>query len=165
MVKPHDSIVIASGSTIMAFAEALSPSVPVNVVTSSLRVALALNSNENINLFQLGGEIHKKSLSVHNVNSAQFEQFSCSKLFIGVDGFNEEFGATTSNLEEATLTRRMMEICAHTIVLADSTKLTKRGFGKICSIDMVDTLVTDSGISPSRKESFENFGINVIIAG
>jgi DeoR family transcriptional regulator of aga operon len=165
LVKADDSIMIASGSTVAAFVGALRPVDPLNVVTPSLRVALELNENDNITVIQLGGIIYKKSLSVRSgIQFSQFGQFSCSKLFIGVDGINEEYGVTTSNLEEAMLTQNMMAVCTRTIVLADSSKFTKRGFGKICGLEQIDTLVTDGGISSSQIKLLENYGINVIIA-
>lgn len=165
LIEDNDSIMIASGSTISAFVKALQPTGPLNVVTPSLRVAMTLSENENITVIQLGGVVYKKSLSVRSVTQPdQFEQFSCSKLFIGVDGVNEEFGVTTSNLEEANLTKNMMNVCSETIVLADSSKFSKRGFGKICSLEQIHTVITDSGIAQSQIKNFEEHDITVIIA-
>ena len=165
LIDADDSIMIASGSTIYAFAEKIGAGQgALNVVTSSLKVSLILNGLENVNVIQLGGVIHKKSLSVRGLSLSEFDRFSCSKLFIGVDGLDAEYGVTTSNLEEAELTRQMMSVCSKTIVLADSSKFSHRGFGKICNLDQIQTVVTDSGCSESMIKLMEEQGIHVVIA-
>jgi len=165
LIDMDDSIMIASGSTICAFAEKIGASQgALNVVTSSLKVSLILNGLENVNVIQLGGVIHKKSLSVRNLSLSEFDKFTCSKLFIGVDGLDAEYGVTTSNLEEAELTRRMMNVCSKTVVLADSSKFSQRGFGKICNLDQIHTVITDSGCPESMIKIMEEQGIRVVIA-
>jgi DeoR/GlpR family transcriptional regulator of sugar metabolism len=51
------------------------------------------------------------------------------------------------------------------IVLADSTKMNIRGFGKICNLNKIDVLITDDGIDVETKMRLEEIGINVVIAG
>jgi Transcriptional regulators of sugar metabolism len=48
--------------------------------------------------------------------------------------------------------------------LADSTKINKRGFGQICSLDKVDVLITDNDISEKDLSTLEDCGIEVIVA-
>lgn len=165
LIEENDSIIVASGSTIYAFAEHIVPIGHLNVVTPSLRVSILLNEIDNINVVQLGGNLYKNSLSVRGDYAAQaFNDFTCSKLFIGVDGIDIEYGITTSNLEEAQLSKRMMEAASKIIVLADSSKFGKRGFGKICSLDRIDIIVTDSAIPDSMARMIEDIGIELIIA-
>jgi DeoR family transcriptional regulator of aga operon len=57
----------------------------------------------------------------------------------------------------------MMESALRTIILADSSKFGKRGFGKICNLDKVDVIITDSGISDATAKSIEELGIELII--
>ena len=48
--------------------------------------------------------------------------------------------------------------------MADSTKIGKSGFGKICDISRIDILITDAGLPQSLKKRFEEQGVKVIIA-
>jgi DeoR family transcriptional regulator of aga operon len=82
---------------------------------------------------------------------------------MGVDGIDLEYGVTNSNIEEAILNKKMMEASLKTIVLADSTKFGKRGFGKICNIDEIDVIITDSEISAPIAKSIKELGIELII--
>ena len=158
-------IIVASGSTVYAFAEEITDDLNLTVVTASLNVSTLLNRFEHIHVIQLGGTLRKSSFSVIGDLAAQaFDNLTCSKLFMGVDGIDLDFGLTTSNIDEARLNQRMIAASLRTIVLADSSKFGKRGFGKICTLDQVDVIITDSGISPSVAKSIEEAGIELIIA-
>ncbi len=89
--------------------------------------------------------------------------FSCSKLFIGVDGIDLDFGITTTDMMEASLNRVMMHTAQKTIVLADSTKFGRRGFSKIADLEEVDRIITDSRISHAIAKRIEEMGISLTI--
>ena len=161
LITPDDAIIIA----VTAFAEILTPRNMINVVTPSLGVALILNEKENVKVMVLGGEMYKNSLSVRgSYTEAGLVNVSCSKLFIGCDGINLETGITCSNLAEASLTTAMMKSCAQTVVLADSSKFGRRGFGKIGNVDDIDIIITDSGIPSTMRKKIEDLGVQILIA-
>ena len=92
LICPDDSVFIASGSTVYAFAERIRPVGHLNVVTPSLRVAMLMNESEETTVTVLGGVLYKKSLSVRGEYAAQgFENVICSKLFFGADGIAARF--------------------------------------------------------------------------
>ena len=92
------------------------------------------------------------------------DNLHCSKLFFGVDGVDSEFGVTCATLEEAELLARMIKVSTVSVVLADSSKIGRRGFGRICEIQDVDILITDSGISDEFRRAFEAADVRVIVA-
>ena len=156
LLNDNDSIIMASGSTIYAFAEAIKREFRshLNVVTTFLKTSVLLNDVEEINVVQLGGCVHKKSLSaIGGYAEAALSDFSCSKLFFGVDGIDLEHGITTSTIEEAKI-----------IILADSSKFGQRGFGRICSLEEIDVIVTDSRISEQAVAMAEEAGVDLVIA-
>lgn len=165
LITPDDAIIIASGSSVTAFAEVLTPVNTINVVTPSLGIALRLNEKDNVKVMVLGGEMYKNSISVRgSYTEAGLINVSCSKLFIGCDGINLDTGITCSNLQEASLTTAMMKACTQTVVLADSSKFGRRGFGKIGNIEDIDIIVTDSGVPDNMKKKIEDLGVQILIA-
>ena len=62
---------------------------------------------------------------------------------MGVDGIDLNYGLTTTNVMEAQLNRAMMNASQKTIVLADSSKFGRRGFGKICDLDNIEQIITE----------------------
>lgn len=163
LIVPNDTIIMAAGSTVHAFAQALDPDSNLTVVSSSLKTSLMLN-NKNIDVIQLGGFVRKISFSVVGEYAFKiFTDITCSKLFLGVDGIDLDFGITHSNIEEAMLNRRMMAAAHRTIILADSSKFGRRGFGKVCNLDEIDVIITDSGITPKTAMEVEERGVELII--
>lgn len=165
LIEQNDSIIINSGSTICAFAEQIVPIDSLMVVTSSIKTTFILSEQENINILQLGGLFRKRSMSViSNYTIGFLNNITCSKLFLGVDGIDPDFGVTTSNLEEAELNKAMMDVALKTIVLCDSSKFGRKGFGKICNLDKIDIIITDANVSPSTVKMIEELGVELIIA-
>lgn len=164
MITSDDSIIIASGTTVQAMAKEIQPVGNLTVVTSALNVALQLIKHPNVEILQLGGSLRKTSTSVAGLYAEHIlSDFFCSKLFLGVDGIDLEFGLTTTNVQEAHLNRKMMEVCQKTVVLADSSKFGRRGFGRICAIDEVDCIITDRGISSHIVKELETHGVKVTV--
>jgi DeoR family transcriptional regulator of aga operon len=145
LLEPNDKIIIASGTTLLAFANAIDIHSQITVITSSVRVSLTLCYNPYIEIVQLGGTIRKNSVSVigHYAENT-LETLSCNKLFIGVDGIDLDYGLTTSDMSEAHINRQMIAAAQKIIVLTDSSKFDKRGFCKICSLDNIHHIITDT---------------------
>jgi DeoR family transcriptional regulator of aga operon len=165
LITTDDSIIIASGTTVHALARNIVPQHRLNVVTASLQVSVILAQNESIDIMQLGGMLRHSSLSVVGQYSESIlDKCAFSKLFMGVDGIDFEYGITTTDMREAELNRKMMGAAQKTIVLADSSKFGRRGFAKIADMDEIDLIITDSKVSPADVSNIEELGIDLIIA-
>lgn len=165
-VEAGEAIIIASGTTVLQMAKAISVQGRLTVLTSAMNVAMALLSpQQDFEVVQLGGIVRKTSTSVTgHFAETMLENFACSKLFLGVDGIDIQQGCTTSNMMEARLNKTMIDSAQKTIVLTDSTKFGRRGFCKICGIHDIDMLITDDGIADSYAKWLENEGIELKIA-
>lgn len=162
LIEPDDSIIIASGTTVIYFAREIHPESHLTVITSSVQVTSILSQQGHAEVYQLGGFVRGSSVSVAgNFAEEMLRSFHCSKLFIGVDGIDPEFGLTTTNVMEASVNRAMMDASQKVIVLADSTKFGRRGFSKICGLESVDEIITDSAAPPSMLQQLNERGITV----
>jgi DeoR family transcriptional regulator of aga operon len=123
-----------------------------------------LSPKPEIEVIQLGGIVRKTSTSVSGPFISQMlSQFSCSKLFLGVDGIDLSYGCTTSNLMEAIANQHMIAAARRTIILSDSSKFGKRGFGRICSFDKVHQIITDDKVSEKFVTALEDMGVEITI--
>ena len=164
LIEINDCILIASGTTVLSLAKNIYPRGNVTVITAALNVAEELNHHPALEVIQLGGILRKSSSSVTGLYAERMlDDFSCTKLFLGVDGIDIEFGLTTTNMMEAQLNKKMIAAAQKTIVLADSSKFGKRGFGKICGLENIEQVITDSGISAHMLETLKGMGIEVTI--
>lgn len=165
LVNEKESIIIASGTSVTALAREIQIKEQLTVISASMPVSEILSQNKNIDIIQLGGLLRHSSLTVVGKYAEScIEDFACSKLFLGVDGIDLDFGLTTTNLMEAQLNRVMIKAAAKTIVLADSSKFGKRGFSRICGIEDVDHIITDQNVSDAFAKHIKEMGIELSIA-
>lgn len=163
LITKDDSIIIASGTTVQAFARCIRPINRLTVISASLVVSELLLANGDIDVYQLGGIVRQSSRSVvGKFAESPLSEFSCSKLFLGVDGIDLDFGITTTDVREADLNKVMMRTAQKTIVLADSSKFRRRGFSKIANMEDVDLLITDDNITDKIAQRIEHIGIEII---
>ena len=64
MLTPNDAIIIASGTTVLAFARCIPPEAQLTVLTSAMNVAMALLNCQQVEVIQLGGIVRHTSSSV-----------------------------------------------------------------------------------------------------
>ena len=165
LIEDGDSILLTSGSTIEAFAKILAPKGLLNVVTPSIRVGIYLSEKENVDIMMLGGRLIVKSHSVRDAYTEEgLKYVRCSKAFFSCDGFDVDGGITTAFEAEARVTNSMLNVASEVVLLADSSKLGKSGFGRICDISRIDVLITDNALPQALRERFEDEGVKVIIA-
>jgi DeoR family transcriptional regulator of aga operon len=160
-----DSIIIGSGTTVFELSRCLNPSKHLIVITPALKVALELYNRPNVEVLQLGGLIHKSSASAAgSFSELILQHISCDILFLGADGIDLDFGISITNLNESGLNQKMINIAQKVVIMADSTKFGRRGLGRICSLDQIQYIITDTGVPSKTVELLEEKGIKVIIA-
>ena len=163
LLSPQDALIIASGTTVQAFARCI-PNMKMTVITSAMNVVMELLDKPDIEIIQLGGIIRHSSASVVSEYAIRMlDNFACSKLFLGVDGIDPEYGLSTTHLQEASLNRMMIHSATKTIVLADSSKFGRRGFSKICDMSDIDHVITDSGTPAKMLDAMAERGVKVTV--
>lgn len=164
LLDAQDRIIIASGTTVNTFAGHIPANLSLTVLTASLKAAEMLSRNTSIEVMQLGGTVRQSSASVIGpFAESMLNEFYFNKLFMGVDGIDPTYGLTTTSGMEASLNKAMIEASQKVIVLADASKFGRRGFGRICGLEKVDMVVTDSLIDNKYQKAMEDHGIEVII--
>jgi len=164
LVSDGESIILASGSTINEFSRQIGERRNITVICASLVAARELAVRGVAEVLQLGGLVRHTATSVVGPFAEKMlEGFRCSKLFMGVDGIDPEFGLTTTNALEASLNRQMIASAEKVIVLADSSKFGRRGFSRICQLEQVDLIVTDKGVNELFVKQLEEKGVEVVL--
>lgn len=162
-ITTNDSVIIGSGTTTQFFAREIFPLGHLTIVTSALNVTLELLKHPNVEVIQLGGTVRHTSSSVTGQYAMHvLDQFFCSKLFLGVDGIDLEYGISTTSAQEALLNQKMISVTQQVIVLADSSKFGRKSFGKITDFSNIDVIISNE-IPPAFQELFDSLGILTII--
>ena len=84
-------------------------------------------------------------------------------LFLGVDGFDVNYGLTTPNLLEARVNRAMAESARRTIIVCDSSKFGRRSLSLILPASAVHEAITDKNISKNDLKAMRDADIEVTL--
>ena len=129
LVAQDDSIIIASGTTMAFLAREIKPVGHLTVITAAVPVTSILSQDTNVDVIQLGGITRSSSVSVVGpFAEAMLRNFNCSKLFVGVDGIDTEFGLTTTNVLEASLNDAMINAAQKVAIFVRPHKMPRRHF-------------------------------------
>ena len=83
---------------------------------------------------------------------------------VGCDGLSLAEGLTTPHQLIAEIGTILIERSRQTIVVADSSKIGRRGFTPIAPAKAIDVLVTDGEADPGELSALRQAGIDVHIA-
>lgn len=165
LVKEGDNIIIDSGTTTISLARNLREHKDVTVMTNGLNIAWELATAPGVNLLLTGGHLRKQSLSIQGSQAeACLQAYSFDKLFLGVDGFDLQFGLTTHHEVEASLNHKMVGRAKKIIIVADASKFGRICLHRIVQMDQVDIVITDASISPEYRDGLLKLGIELLIA-
>lgn len=164
LVEDGDTLILDSGSTTLQIARNLRNKKGLTAATASIHVALELLRITGIDVLMLGGLIRPMSAAVVGSYAEQMlRDHTFRKLFLAGDGFDVDYGLTTTNTMEAALNRVMIESAQQTIAVIDSSKIGRRGLSRICGGEEIDTLIIDSGVSEETVKRIQDLDIQVIV--
>lgn len=174
MAEPGSIVGLNGGTTTTEVARALSTrgdlSAPgggpaVTVVTNALNIASELAVRPQVKIVLTGGVARPQSFELMGpLANGVLDQVSLDLAILGVDALDTAQGATAHHEGEASINHLMAARAARVVVVADSSKLGRRAFARICALEEIDVLVTDTGAGEELVAPYTEAGVRVIRA-
>jgi DeoR family deoxyribose operon repressor len=162
MIKEGEVIIIDNGSTTDKIADYIPDDITLTVACYNLNIAAKLSRKEKVNILLAGGYYHQSDQMFESFEGLQFlRSLRAHKLFISASGVHESLGMTCAHSYEVRVKQTVLESALEKILVADSSK-----FGAIktvffSSIENLDMIITDNGISEEWIEVIRNRGIKL----
>ncbi|MER7505694.1 DeoR/GlpR family DNA-binding transcription regulator [Nonomuraea pusilla] len=135
------------------------------VVTNALNIASELTVRRHVKIVVTGGVARQQSYElIGPLASGVLEQVTLDIAFLGVDALDVELGASAHHEGEASVNHLMISRAQRVVVVADSSKVGKRAFARICPLSEIDTLVTDARLPDALAHGLTDAGVRVIRA-
>ena len=154
-VHERDIILIDTGTTMVAFAQALARSDinELTVFSNDLDVIRTLEEKEHFTLSLPGGKVRNGFHYCYG-DEIRNELSNCrfSTLFLAASAIHPVYGLTTENPELARIKSEMIIASVNVILLADSSKVGNIHFRKFASLSDADTLIMDRNLSPDEEK-------------
>ena len=176
LITPDATVALNGGTTTVEVARALvSRGEPASgqpggltVVTNALSIAGELAVRPQIKLVVTGGVARPESRElIGPLATYVLDDLTFDWAILGVDGLDVVAGATAHHEGEASINRLMAQRAQRVAIVADSSKLGRRAFARVCGIDKIDVVVTDAAAdapAAAAAAALADKGIRVITA-
>lgn len=165
LILPGDSLLIDTGTTTLAFAEALVGIDNLTVITNSADIARTMGSNRTSDVFLVGGQHNAdNNETIGPMAIEQLNQFWTTHAILTIGGIHETSGIGDFNIDEALVGRTMVKQAENVIVLADPSKLDKVTPYKVADLEQIDQLVCHKEPGESLKKALELAHVQLIFA-
>lgn len=156
------AIGLTGGTTTTEVARVLVDRRQLTIVTNALNIASELAVRPNLKLLVTGGVARPESYElVGPIAEASLEGLNLDMVFLAVDGISPRAGLTTHHEIEAHTNRALLDRADQVTVVADSSKIGKVAFARICELGHVDELITDVGADRDAVAAIEETGVRV----
>jgi DeoR family transcriptional regulator of aga operon len=132
------------------------------VVTNALNIAGELAIRSDLKLVVTGGTARPESYElVGPIAERALDDVNLDIAIVGVDGVAIAEGLTTHHEVEAHTNRALLERARTVVAVADTSKLGRVAFARICPLEDVDELITDQGGDPATVAAIRDAGVVV----
>lgn len=164
MIKDNMCIILDASSTAYTLAGMLAGFGKLTVVTNGIYTALALKDMPGITVILTGGIVTQQSASIEGLLGLDLlSRINADAAFLSARGFSIDEGLTDFSIYEADLKREFVRRSAKCVALVDHTKFDTVSISSYASVDDINLVITDDGISPTTVELYEKSGVSIIV--
>ena len=162
LVQPGNAVFLDSGSTMTELARVF-PNLECTVFCGGLSCIHELSRLKKPDISVLGGHLNKSSQSVRDPRSAiEIQGLYFDIAFISVHGFSMDLGFSCQSAERQRMEQTVLSHSRRRVVLMDSSKVDVVCTYLICEPNGIDTLISDSLLSPAIRKKLSMLGVEVL---
>ena len=163
-IEPRETLFLDSGTTVLMLAQALIQFDNLTIVTNSIPIATQVGREQSNSVVLAGGSFNYAEQCCEGLMTEKFlDNFSASKAFIGADSVDIHKGLFSNGISMFGYVQKIMHNSKETVLLVDSSKFSKVGAIKICDMESLDIIITDSRIPDAVHQELTDMGIQVDI--
>ncbi|RKS68481.1 DeoR C terminal sensor domain-containing protein [Motilibacter peucedani] len=145
VVRPGAVVGVSPGAVAPAVARRLARVPGVTIVTTSVRVARAVEQHHpRVRLVVTGGHCTPSGALVGPLALAGLSALQLDVAFVGVDGIDAHTGLAVRELLVADTSRAMMAAADRVVAVAERAAWGAAGLRRFAGLDQVDDVVTDA---------------------
>lgn len=163
LVQPGQTILLDGGTTTHYFAQELIGR-PLQLITNSLPIANLFTKDDNVELVVTGGLLYPRyGVLLGPTTESALATMHAQTLFLSVAGIHQG-SLYNQNLLLVQAEKRMMEQSQQVVLLADSAKFGQQALSTLCSLDEIDIVVSDAGLTEEYRQQIRAAGCELIVA-
>lgn len=144
LIPAASTVFIDAGTTTLAFAQTVAHISGIRIITNGIEIAKLASCVSGCETLLLGGKPDQEVPATYGeLTLSEIDRFLADFAVIAPVALHLTRGATSYELHEAEVARKMMRRAKSCIMLCHSEKLGKESQVAICRADEIDHLVTD----------------------
>lgn len=164
LVTDGETVVLDSGTTTFEMIPELKRRRNLTVITYDLMIAVELATNSDVAVIVAGGAVRNDLFTTRGTLTLEaLQRFHVNKVFLTADAVDPTHGITNATLEGAPLKAAIATAGEQVILLADSSKFGRCSLAKVCPIEAVQSVITDTGLPPEMREALLAKGIEATL--
>jgi DeoR family transcriptional regulator, fructose operon transcriptional repressor len=162
LVQTGETIILDGGTTTLEVARHLAGR-SLQVVTNSIPIVNVLVNSPETELIVIGGFLYPKTgVNLGPIAVEALKSIHARRLFISVGGITAA-SLFNSNALLVETERQMIEAAEEVIVVSDSSKLGHSALAQLCSLQAVDRLIVDAGITEEWRQIVQRAGVELTV--
>lgn len=165
LITPGSTVLLDSGTTNLAVAEAIPTDLHATIVTPSLPAAMALMAHPHIDLVMLGGTVDKAEQSSTGIAAWEtIAGLSLDLCLLGVCGIDAQAGLMEMSADVARLKARMIASANRVATAVPARKLGTRAPYRIGPVELLTTLITEAKVPDRLLAPYRQAGVEILPA-
>lgn len=147
MVEDGETVILDSGSTTFEMVRPLQSKRDLTIVTNDLIIAKELSSHHSLSVVMVGGLVRSGIFSSWGTYAEEMlRNLNADKTFLAADAVDLKRGVLNTTPAEVPVKRLMIEAGRKVILLVDHSKFFKTALAKVCGLEEISHLITDSDL-------------------
>jgi DeoR/GlpR family transcriptional regulator of sugar metabolism len=160
LIEDGQTLILDAGSTVAGVARELLDR-SLHVVTNSLPIAEILGEARRVDVTLTGGQLDSQfGVLLGPLCEQMLGSLAVDVAVMGIGGVTEK-GLSNSNPLVVGSERKMIEVARKVIVVSDHTKFGRAALIPLAPLDVVDVVVSDTGLGPGHLEWLRAHDIDV----
>ncbi len=163
LIEEGQTVILDGGTTVAAVASELA-SKSIHVITNSLPIAEVLESFRNIELTLTGGYLDPRiRVMLGPFCEQMLDAIRADAVIMGI-GSVSEAGFSNNNTLVVGSEKKMIEVAAKVIIVADHTKFGRGGMFPVAPLSEADVVISDRDLGPEFIAMLRARDIEVLLA-
>jgi len=163
IITDGQTVILDGGTTCYQVAVAIAAR-PLGVVTNSVPIASLLYADPAVEVTLIGGLLYPRTgVTLGTMALRQLDGLHASLLVMSCAGVSRD-GLFNVNHMMAEVELKMMQAADAVVLAVDHSKFARRSLAKICQVEQVDWIVTDSDTDPAHIEWLESLPVKLLVA-
>jgi DeoR/GlpR family transcriptional regulator of sugar metabolism len=162
LVADGETLILDSGSTTFEIARHLTRRKNLTLITNDLFIAGSITYDPSTTVVVTGG-VRREGFNVlvGPVAEEFMRNVNVDRSFLAADAVDLEHGVTNATFVEVAIKQQIIAAAREVVLVVDHTKFGNVALVKVCALDRVQRVITDSGLAAAMLKRLQRLNLRL----